>query len=752
MNTMVNEAMRPSGRATRRAGVVARWLTGIAVSTMLAACGGGGDNGRDPILGGGGVAELAPTVTAVVPIQNSTGVPTNTRVISAAFSKPMDASTINASNFTLACPSGTPITGAVTYASVGNIAILTLSNNLPASTTCTGTVSTGVRDVSGNLLASAFVWTFTTGAALDTTPPTVSSTVPTNGATGVAVNAVVTVSFSEPMDPLSITSANVRLACPATTPITATVGYTVLGNVATLIPASNLPASTICTGTVTTAVRDVAGNQMVLPFVWSFTTGPAPDTVAPTVTSTIPVANATGVATNTTITATFSEAMNPLTMTNANVKLSCPSGTPVAGLVGYAVSSNVVTFTPTAPLPVSTVCSATITTGVTDVAGNRLAADFVWSFTTAAAADTTRPTVTAVAPVNGAVGVPVNTQVTTTFSKPMNPLTITTATVRLACPVGVAVTGTVSYQPSTNTATFTPAAPLPAATTCTGTVTTGAQDIAGNALASDFVWTFTTAGGVIPPAAPLINLNSASSYGAFGGSAGITNQGILTIINGNIGTTAVSTAVTGFHSSGPGCIYTETPLNIGAVNGRIDTAAPPPTVACPSEGTAVTFAAATQARADALAAYGQLVAQPGGPNPGAGNLGSLTLAPGVYTAASGSFRIQGGNLTLDAQGNANATWIFQMATTLTVGGPGAAFPQSIILANGAQAKNVFWQVGSAATINAGGGGTMIGTIIAQSGVTISTAGNVAVVTLNGRALSLGAAVTMVNTVVNVPGP
>jgi hypothetical protein len=87
-----------------------------------------------------------------------------------------------------------------------------------------------------------------------------------------------------------------------------------------------------------------------------------------------------------------------------------------------------------------------------------------------------------------------------------------------------------------------------------------------------------------------------------------------------------------------------------------------------------------------------------------------------------------------------------------VGGPGAAFPSSIILANGAQAKNVFWQVGSAATVNAGGGGTMAGTVISQSGAAISTAGNATVVTINGRLLSLGASVTMVNTVINVPAP
>jgi hypothetical protein len=140
-----------------------------------------------------------------------------------------------------------------------------------------------------------------------------------------------------------------------------------------------------------------------------------------------------------------------------------------------------------------------------------------------------------------------------------------------------------------------------------------------------------------------------------------------------------------------------------------------------------------------------------GANPG-GNLAALTLAPGVYTAPAGSFLIQGGDLTLDAAGDANAVWVFQMASTLTVGGPGAAAPQSIVLAGGAQAKNVFWQVGSAATINAGGGGTMVGTIIAADGAAFSTAGNTTIVTLNGRALSLGASVTLVDTVINVPAP
>ena len=90
------------------------------------------------------------------------------------------------------------------------------------------------------------------------------------------------------------------------------------------------------------------------------------------------------------------------------------------------------------------------------------------------------------------------------------------------------------------------------------------------------------------------------------------------------------------------------------------------------------------------------------------------------------------------------------ALTLTVGAPGS--PRSVTLINGAQARNVFWRVGSSATINAAGGGTMVGTIISSAATSFSTSGNAIIVTLNGRALALNASVTMVNTVINVPAP
>lgn len=259
-----------------------------------------------------------------------------------------------------------------------------------------------------------------------------------------------------------------------------------------------------------------------------------------------------------------------------------------------------------------------------------------------------------------------------------------------------------------------------------------------------------TAVVIVPPPATAVPLGTAQPFGVFGGSAGMTNQGILTEINnGDIGTIATGTsAITGFHDSA-GDVYTETPANQGDVSGLIFTCTNSTTGPTSGGPNAASCAIATQARLDAQSAYLALEGMPPGANPGQ-NLAGLTLAPGTYTAPGGSFLIDGSDLTLDPQGDANAVWVFQMATSLTVGA--AAVPYSVILIAPAQAKNVFWQVGSAATINPSGGGTMVGTIISQSGATFSTAGNVAVVTLEGRALSLVSSVTLVNTVINVPAP
>jgi len=476
--------------------------------------------------------------------------------------------------------------------------------------------------------------------------------------------------------------------------------------------------------------------------------------VAPLVTIVTPASGALGVAPNTkAITAKFSKAMDAATLTGTSFTLAC-AGLPsvTVGAVTYLPTSNVATLPVLAALPVSSVCTATVTAAAKDSTGISMVSDRVWQFTTGAATDITQPTVTLVNPVDVAIGVATNTAVKATFSEAMDPNTVKAANFTLFQGV-TPVAGTVSINPLNTIATFTPNASLTPNTSYTATIVSGATgvtDQAGNLLSpANKVWSFTTAATAATQ--PLVVLNMADPFGTFGGSAGMTNMGISTVVNGDIGTIATGTSsITGFHDALN--IYTQTPSNIGNVTGKIYTCTNSTTGSNVAGPSAPDCAIATQARLDAETTYLALEARPvvgASPAPGA-NLAGVTLQAGTYKAPGGSFMIQGGDLTLT--GDANAVWVFQMASTLTVGGPGAAAPQNIILAGGALAKNVFWQVGSAATINAGGGGTMVGTIIAQEGVTFSTAGQVTPVTLNGRALSLSASVTMVNTVVNVPAP
>ncbi len=552
--------------------------------------------------------------------------------------------------------------------------------------------------------------------------PMVIDTNPDNAATNVPLNQVITVTFNEEMNPSTINSSSFIVTGAST--IAGTLTYS--GVTATFTPNANLTPNTTYVVKITTTVKDLRGNALQEDYLFSFSTGA---TLQPLVLTTSPTPNEIGVVLNKVVSATFNMPMDPATINTTTFTLK-QGTTTITGVVTY--SGNTALFTPNANLTANTVYTATITTGAHNMAGVALASNYVWNFTTGTIV---APRVILTDPFNTETGVALNKVVTATFDMAMNPLTITTSTFTLKQGTDV-ILGSVSY--SGNMASFTPNNPLLANAVFTATITTGAKNVAGVSIANNYVWTFTTINSSNAP-----NLGSASPFGAFGGNAGITNQGINTVINGSIATTAASTLVTGFHDAT--AIYTETPLNVGNVTGAISTAPPMP-------GTATSFAIAQQALLDANAAYLSIspASMPGGIDPGAGELGGLTLAPGIYKSNSGTFNISNGNLTLDAQGDPNAVWIFQTASGLTVGIAGPTGAKSVVLINGALPKNVFWYVGSTATINGAGGGTMVGTIIANSGVTFSTAGNAVQTVLNGRALSLVSSVTMVNTTINVP--
>jgi Ice-binding-like/Bacterial Ig-like domain len=526
--------------------------------------------------------------------------------------------------------------------------------------------------------------------------PTVVSVAPASGATSVCPNTIVTATFNVPMNPATINGTTFTLTGPGGAAVAGIITYDASSDTAIFTPSTALALSTLYTGTITTGATDAYGIALASNFVWSFTTNSSA-CAPPTVISVTPPNGTAGVCPNSVVTATFSEAMNPATITAATFTLTGPGTTAVAGVVTYTAST--ATFTPSSALALNTLYTATITTGAQDASGNALASNFVWSFTTSSSA-CAPPTVISVAPPNAATGICPNTLVSATFSEAMNASTINTTTFTLTGPGNTSVGGTVSYVVSSYVATFTPTAPLALNTLYTATITTGAQDLSGDPLAANYVWTFTTSATACQATVPL---GTACMFGILAATPAVTSSG-PSDVTGDVGVWPAS-AIVGF---------------------------PPGTLT----GTEYAGdAVAMTAQGDLTTAYNFAAAAAGGAILTA-DIGGQTLAPGVYktTSAQPSLGITG-NLTLSG----NGVYIFQIVSTLTT----AANNSDVILSGGATAEDVFWQVGSSATL--GTTTTFAGTIMAQASVSLDTGA-----ILNGRALARTGAVTLLSNPVNVP--
>ncbi|WP_166805590.1 Ig-like domain-containing protein [Cryobacterium ruanii] len=321
-----------------------------------------------------------PTVTTVSPAAGATGVAPGTNTaptpVTAAFSESVTG--LSSTTFTLQRGS-TSIAGAVTYNATTRVATLTPSSALLGATTYTATLTGGIADTAGNPL-TVKTWSFTTGNV--TSVPTVVSTNPTSTSTGVALGTStartpITVNFSEPVSGVSTSTFTVK---QGTTAVAGAVTYNSTTRVATFTPAGPLLADRTYTASVTSGIKSASGGALAAAQSWSFITGPRP-----TITSKSPASVATGVSRTANVTATFSEAVTGLPTTAASTTVmtikQTVSGTATAAVVSYNATTRVATLNPSSTLLANTQYTATITSGVRDVAGNRLS-PVTWNFTT----------------------------------------------------------------------------------------------------------------------------------------------------------------------------------------------------------------------------------------------------------------------------------------------------------------------------------------------------------------------------------
>jgi hypothetical protein len=329
------------------------------------------------------------------------------------------------------------------------------------------------------------------------------------------------------------------------------------------------------------------------------------------------------------------------------------------------------------------------------------------------------PSVLSSTPVNGASGVAVDASVSATFSEAMDPASLTTSTFTLTSgPAATPVPGSIAYAASR--AVFVPSATLATGATYTATITTGARSPAGDALTASRSWTFTTS-AVATPRLPV-------ALGAAGGYAILAKSGISTIppsaVTGDLGVSpAAATSITGFSLAvdASGGFSTST-----QVTGQVfaaDYAVPAP-------------ANLTAAVGDMQLAFTDAAGRaPGVTELGAGNIGGLTLPPGVYQWGTGLLIPT--DVTLS--GLATDVWVFQVAQDLVL-----SSGVRVHLAGGAVPRNVFWQV--AGFVELGTTAHLEGVVLTQTAATLRTGASI-----NGRLLAQ-TAVSLDGSTVVAPAP
>ncbi len=510
---------------------------------------------------GAGPDTVVPTVLTTSPPNGSSNVGDNGNILF-VFSKPINPLTVNANSIQITGSGQTDVPDSITFSNNNQSVLLLPHAPLPDGTQMTLTLS-GVTDVAGNSVVDQTTQ-FTTGTGPDLVPPFIVSESPFQNAQGVPLNAVVILQMSQAIDPGTVNSATLTLTDNSNGQIVAgSASLSSDGLTITFVPGAPLTASTSYSVNFPGAgfgsgISDLSGNSM-LGGAFSFTTGVTTSTSAPAVTGTSPSNGATAIPTNAQVVIQFNEPINPVDLNGVTLAIG---GAPVNISTRLTNGDQRLILSSVAPLSPGTTYVVTIS-GVQDFSGNILSSPVTLNFTTGTGPDLSLATVATVNPSGNATGVSPTTNVTVTFSKAIDPLTVTTSTMQLVpTSTYIPVSGTVST--TGQTATFTPSQSLDLLTQYNLSLSSGVTDMEGQTLNSgSYNSAFTTSGGT-PTGPPTIASIPGGAGGQIGGSVqidgtyfGISQGGSTVTFNGiqatttNWSDTQITATVPSGATSGP---------------------------------------------------------------------------------------------------------------------------------------------------------------------------------------------------------
>lgn len=408
------------------------------------------------------------------------------------FNKVMNESTCNVFNIRLTGNSKT-IAISTSFVKNGNFVTVVPLENFDYSTEYRVSVSSRITDLEGQKLEGDHSFSFTTMARPDIIAPEIVRVTPDDGAVNVALNTVISVRFSEPVMKSSITAATVSVKNEKGLLVKGYTQYEDDQNLLTFIPESRFEYLTKYVVTVADGIRDYAGNRLKSSKIWAFSTVQAPDVTPPRVLSCLPVKGERDIDVKTAIQIIFSEKLAEGTVSGKTFQLYDSNGAEVSAAVTYDQIMKRVTITPRRDLEYGMVFKIVVSKQVSDLAGNYMRETYVSDFATVAAPDRTRPELCSTVPEAGAINVPLNTPIGATFTKHLDPLTVTAKNVFLRDENERAdVAAEIVYNDKKKHISVIPKEKLKYSTTYQVVVSRGVTDSAGNLFNSTVVFEFST--------------------------------------------------------------------------------------------------------------------------------------------------------------------------------------------------------------------------------------------------------------------